>query len=196
MTEAISVHLERAGISEYAEAFDDAGYDDFDFLSDLGEDDLRAELSEGVEGLPAQAVEKFMAYVASTKKAKEEEPKLPSLDDLPPALTDDEVREKLKRVPAIEVKNMSTLFSSLHLDMSVCKGFEEEGYDDPQILKECPESDLDEVAAATNMKPGHILRLKCWLQGLIVCVSETEYVVVHRYSGEYYKSTLEDILSG
>ena len=50
--EEIGVHLERAGIGQYTAAFEDAGYDDFAFLSDLPADTLRTELAEGVDDLP------------------------------------------------------------------------------------------------------------------------------------------------
>ena len=51
--------------------------------------------------------------------------------------------------------------------------------------------DLDEIAQTTNMKRGHLLRVQCWLKGLVVCTGEDEFVVVHRYAGHFLKSVGE-----
>jgi len=215
------VHLERAGIPQYAEAFDDAGYDDFEFMVDLERSVLQTELEEGVEGLPKEAIEKFMAYVDGVKAAKEKAkaaaaaaakpppaatppppppppPKPPKPAEPPPEqkplgppLTDDEVREKLKAFKEIPMTQMETLFNALHLDEDQAEKWVEEGYDDPKFLKDLSPEDLDEIAQTTNMKRGHLLRVQCWLKGLVVCTGEDEFVVVHRYAGHFLKSVGE-----
>ncbi len=226
--EEIGVHLERAGIGQYTAAFEDAGYDDFAFLSDLPADTLRTELAEGVDDLPKEAIDTFLKYVddtkAAAKKAKEQAaaaaarppppppqptpppaapkpapapaPAAPAVPAVPkelgPPLTDDEVRAKLKAFTEISMTEMTTLFSSLHLDMDQADKFIEEGYDDPNFLKDLSEADIEEIGQTTNMKKGHILRLQCWVKGLIVCTGENEFVVVHRYSGQYLKSIAEE----
>ena len=101
----------------------------------------------------------------------------------PACLTDDETKEKLKRYKLHDTRDTAKLFVALQLE-KYTDAFNDEGYDDPAILKSMPKEHFDEACEDCKMLPGHKHKLQFWRDGLIKVVAPTEYAGVRKCTGE------------
>ena len=80
------------------------------------------------------------------------------------APTEPPAEEKKEKAPVV-YETIFQLFEQLKLSEDYAKAFDDEGYDDPRVVKSMPQDEFEEVCTTAKMKKGHLKKLQLWKDG-------------------------------